>query len=314
MRRLANFFHVLNNMGEWHFSCRHHYNRAWLEATGPLSAAEEDALRRFTAIVRRFPYGDYRRWLGTPFITSPGEDQAWPAVDALVGARRRAVLQSVMAVWADRFTRLWEVGRPQLERLATRFGQALASAPVREAASALETYLGCPFPEPEVHLLLSAGRRSAAGGANEGPGHITLEAMETEDVVMAVELYLHEVVHLMEEPVLSPLLEAASRRHRLRRRRGEKGWNAHFLLREALAGALAPGGCLAPQLGRATRDHRGAACDRRREGQERVAELLELTGHCLPLVDGYLRAGRRVDAGLVEEACRLLAALGSPRG
>jgi hypothetical protein len=59
---------------------------------------------------------------------------------------------------------------------------------------------------------------------------------------------------------------------------GTKGWTAHHLVREALTGAVLPGGCLSPVLGHETRDFQGAAERRLKAGDTRGYGLAKLTG------------------------------------
>ncbi len=153
-----------------------------------------------------------------------------------------------------------------------------------------------------IHLLISRGKASAAGGANEGPGRITLEILETEDLGRGVELFLHEVGHLMEKVRFDPLFEAASRRHGLKRLKGNQGWDAHQLVREALMGALVPAGALSPYLGRQPMDHTAAAVKARERGDQWYAGLLELTGLYFPLVSEYIEQGRPIDKDLLDRA------------
>jgi len=63
-----------------------------------------------------------------------------------------------------------------------------------------------------------------------------------------MEVILHETAHLMEVPEFRPLYVEASSEHGLRELKGDRSWDAHALVREALVGALVPGGCLSPSF------------------------------------------------------------------
>lgn len=106
----------------------------------------------------------------------------------------------------------------------------------------------------------------------------------------------------MEQARFLPRYRALDERYRLREQRGEEGWNAHVLVKEALHGALCPSGCLSPMYGIACRDHMRDAARAREGGYHRQAGLLELTGLVLPLVRRYLDASRSVDDALLESA------------
>lgn len=308
--RLSNLFHFVNNLAAWHFACREEYNRAWLAETGELTAPERVALDGFAAVAREFPYGD--RWLGRAFIPAETPDEAWEQARELIGLERVAIVRSVFETLGPRFDRIWERDLPRLRELPPRLQPIIDSPGVAEAVRALEGFYGTAFPRLIVHLLISRGKNITAGGANEGPGHITLEVLETEDLLDGVDVILHEGSHLMESERFEPLFREFSLGHGLEELKGDRGWNAHQLFREALTGALVPGGCLSWRFGRRPDDHRAQAGRLRARGDVRRASLSELTARFLPLVDGYIRSERPVDGRLLEEAYAIFVA--SPMG
>ncbi|MHB8928327.1 MAG: hypothetical protein ACYC9Q_11880 [Bacillota bacterium] len=304
--RLSNLFHFVNNLAAWHFACREEYNRAWLAETGELTAPERVALDGFAAVAREFPYGD--RWLGRAFIPAETPDEAWEQARELIGLERVAIVRSVFETLGPRFDRIWERDLPRLRELPPRLQPIIDSPGVAEAVRALEGFYGTAFPRLIVHLLISRGKNITAGGANEGPGHITLEVLETEDLLEGVETILHEGSHLMERARFEPMFREFSRRHGLEELKGDRGWDAHHLLREALTGALAPDGCLSQKLGRGPYDHRRAASRFQARGDLQRASLAEMTARVLPLVERYIQDGRPVDRELLDEAYAAYAA------
>lgn len=303
--RPANFFHVVNNLAGWHFSHRPHYNRVWLAETGELTLPEKQSLSAFTEVAREFPYGD--KWLGRPFILADSEAEAWAGAGRLVGKRRARRLRRAFAALEARFSRLWERDLPRLKARAEELDPLLRAETMDRAAAALQTYLATSFPYLIIHLQISRGANSVAGGGNEAPGHITLECLETADLWSAVETVLHEAAHEMEKTRFCPEILALNERYGLDRLKGEAGWSALNLIWEALTGALVPGGCLSPLLGREPDDSMALAEKAREHGDGRMAGLYELTARLSPLVDAYLRAGRAVDRDLMEQAYTIFA-------
>jgi hypothetical protein len=182
---------------------------------------------------------------------------------------------------------------------------ALDSPEVSLAVGMLEDYLLSPCPSVQVHLLLSPLPAFTHGGANEGPGHVTL--CEADGTGSALEVLLHETMHLMERERFLPMFMELSDRYGLAPVGGTKGWTAHHLVREALTGAVLPGGCLSPILRHKTRDFQRAAERRLKAGDTRGYGLAKLTGSYIPLVEPYVRSHRPVDSELLERSYAVLA-------
>ncbi|MHB8758120.1 MAG: hypothetical protein ACYC6V_08940 [Bacillota bacterium] len=243
--------------------------------------------------------------MGKALITAetPDEtpDATWEQARSLIGPEKVSVVQSVFEALSPRFARIWASDETRLRALPERLRKAIASPGVGTAIRALEDFYDTPFPALTVHLLISRGARLSAGGANEGPGHVTLEVLETEDMMEGVEVLLHEGSHLMQAPRLEPLFDEFSRVHGLDTS-GDGLGNARHLFHEALTGSLVPGGCLSWKLGRQPHDHLAREERARARGAEAQAALEELTARFLPLVAAYIDQGRPVDGKLLEDA------------
>ena len=305
--RPGNLLHVVNNLAEWHPACRRHYNGPWLAETGPLAERERAALDRYRWVVAERGYGYGRRWLGRAFGPAAGEAEAWERVRSVLqmGEAEAAALREALEVLEPRFQRLWERDRPRLERLAERLDAALAGDGVAQAVSAVERYLGGPAPRVTIDLLTSRGPR-LGGGANDGPGRISLDALEVPGLAVAVDVVLHEVSHLMEAHRFMAVFDRFSDDPRLARRGSDPHWDARFLLMESLTAALFPGGCLSHLYGAPAIDHAAKAQTERAAGDPQRAGLYELTGLIEPLVRSYVARGLAVDEALFEQALAIL--------
>lgn len=304
--RTANLFHFVNNLSQWHFSCRKHYNLAWLVETGELTPVEREALQLYAAIARRFPYGEH--WIGRAFILADDESQAWNGVSRTVEPSDVPVLRSIFETMTPRFEKIWQADEPRLRKVRSELQGVLETESVGAVLDVLSRFLGVAAPRMTIDLLLSRADGNA-GGANEAADHVTLEVLETVDLRHAVARVLHEAAHNMERPHFDRLFEAISSEYGLDRLKGTMGWDGHHLVREALIGALFPGGCLSYLVGVPLFDYQREAQRTRESGDLRMAGLYSLTGAVIPLVRSYVERCRLVDRALFEEAFHVFEAL-----
>ena len=292
-------FYFASNMAEWHFSCAKPMNQAWIAETGNLSSQETAALSTFAALAREFSFGD--RWMGRFFVLAPTGEQALEQTRDLMGDEKAHLLAGTLSALTPRFDAIWQGDLPRLQDFGDRLETELRSEKVGQAMSLVETYFRAACPPVTVHLLLSRGGW-AIGGANEGPGHVTLAAMERPGIAVPVEVALHEVVHLMEEAKFRPMYRAFSERRGFSDRDGTNDSTPCHLIGEALAGALLPGGCLSKVLGYEVYDFEERAEEQAKMRSAPAAALSRLTGSYVPLVESYLASGRAADERLLEKA------------
>lgn len=60
------FYFFVQNLSEWHFSCRKDYNNLWLDELGPLSKKEKMALQKLKKIHQKYSFGP--KYLGQYFF------------------------------------------------------------------------------------------------------------------------------------------------------------------------------------------------------------------------------------------------------
>lgn len=301
-RHVCKFFFI-NNMSGWHFSCQPHYNEAWIQETGPLTEEETNALEAFADIARQYGY-ESGKWLGRPVVAASSEEQALLDVENLIGGTNAGTLRDVFRVMEPRFAKIWARDEERLIALAERLRGKLLSEGMARAVEVAERLYGTRLSDLEILLTLSRGR-SINGGANEGPGRITLGALEEEDIQSVVEVVLHESIHLMEKAEFQDMYGRISLVHGLEGIKGDKYWNADQLVREAMVEALVPGGALAPLMGGTMRDFASESVRQRAAGRTNSADRAALAGYYVPLMREYIDAGRSIDAELVERAVRI---------
>ncbi len=64
--RWANFYFFIQNLSEWHFSCRRDYNILWREELGSFTSKEESAIKQLKAIHSRYSFKE--SYLGQEFF------------------------------------------------------------------------------------------------------------------------------------------------------------------------------------------------------------------------------------------------------
>ena len=240
--------------------------------------------------------------LGKPVAATSSEEQALTDVEMLIGSNNANTLKHIFGVMEPRFAKIWARDEEKLASLARRLQERLRSDDVARAVAVVENLHGAKPPDLEIILILSRGKGSTSGSANEGPGGITIGALETEDINSIVEVVIHESIHLLEPARFMDIYHGISKTHGLEEIRGEKYWNAHIMVREAIVGALVPGGALAPLIGGRIRDFASEAQQLRAAGCDDNADLTALTGYYLPLMQEYIDAAKPIDAELIERA------------
>jgi hypothetical protein len=126
--------------------------------------------------------------------------------------------------------------------------------------------------------------------------------MERPEIGSVVEVLAHEAIHLMEEPMFNPMFRAFCSARSIEDQADPHKRSPYSLMKEALSGALLPGGCLSPVLGNSAYDWERYADHVEKQGSAERATLGRLTGKYLPLVDSYVRNGRPADGELLLKA------------
>jgi hypothetical protein len=297
-RHVCKFFFI-NNMADWHHACVRYYNEVWIQETGPLTQGETHALEAFAGIAWKYPYGS--EWLGRPIVVASSEEQALKDTEALIGTAHAKRLRDVFLAVEPRFETIWARDEVRLGALAERLCGTLQSEGMARAVEVAERLYGTTLPDLEVLLILSRGQ-TISGGANEGPGRITIAALEAENVQRVVELVLHESIHLLEADGFRDMYRRSSLAHGLEAIKGDRYWNADQLVREAIVEALVPGGVLAPLIGGTIRDFATVSEQHRAAGRLESADLAALAGYYAPLMQEHIDVGKPIDAGFVERA------------
>lgn len=198
--RLANKFFVINNLAEWHESCRIQYNEAWLRRTGALTPTEATALKKFKALISRYGFSydqnEAQCHLGVPFYRS-NETQAWSHIKKLAGKDGVAILKKVFAVFEPRFARIWKL-YADTQRIAS-FRARIGTASYQQLLTQVVRLFGGRKESITVVILFAPVQGAAAGGANLGKRYCTLELPRIPnngwEMSYSLGVLAHEIAH-----------------------------------------------------------------------------------------------------------------------
>lgn len=258
--KTANLFHFISNLTEWHFSCRKGYNKIWLEKTGPLNDKEKRALRRLAKLLIKYHFSSGQKgpngpskFLGIPF-TVYTDKEVWKKVEEWVEPDEFLTLKDVFEVFGSRFEKLWAEEEPKLVNWKAALVKELSKKKYDDLEKDLETFFNQKpkFYNIDVHLLINT--TGIGGGANIGPGRITLEciAFSVDYLPYVLGTFYHEVTHLtfehgyyqdLLEQFLKSTREVVSEKYALL----GSGCSRWTIINEGVVSSLLPDGYLAPK-------------------------------------------------------------------
>jgi|GEM_PF-2035515 len=194
----ANQFFFIQNLAEWHFSCRASFNKEWLEQTGSLSDKEGKALNVLKKLLVKYDFSKIKN------DSSINIYEYFTRYDELkdkriLGETEIKTYLSAMDVFEGRFEKIWKADLVKLEIVK----EILKKAFEKEKKAVLKD-LKIIFKDKindnqdfEVYLLLSAGPSGGGGGANIGPGRVTLECSSLEERLVnhKIAVLWHEITH-----------------------------------------------------------------------------------------------------------------------
>lgn len=202
--RISNLFFFISNMAEWHFSCRKEYNKAWIEQTGVLTEKESGAIKEFGEIMREYGF-EYKKnkfvYLGQYFFLYSEKD-VWAEVSKNVTESEYKKIREIFKILDLRFKKIWN------EKGIREWGKLLKKTAESENGKKLMIEVeqsvnrSKKMDDIVIHIIPSPIRnKSVSGGANLGPGHITIEAsiINTSDEYIEIVLgtMAHEVAHVL---------------------------------------------------------------------------------------------------------------------
>lgn len=196
--KLANLYFFIQNLSEWHFSCRKQYNIFWRSLLNKPTTQELNALESFRTIHQRYPFGP--KYLGNFFINSDSK-KAWEKLKKKVDGNDYKKIRSIFQLFSKQFEKLWSVEEPSMRKWKTLLSNELKDKQTRNKIhSALGRFYNLPKncnQIVKIYLLLSSPEQQG-GGANLPEG-ITLEISRRpfSELPSAIGLIWHETAHFL---------------------------------------------------------------------------------------------------------------------
>lgn len=212
--KLGNQFFFISNLTEWHFSCRKKYNEEWLKQTGHLNKKEKKAIEEFKTIIKNYGFeskSDKNVYLGIPFIIPPSS-RVWKKVKNWVKKDDYKKLKKIFEIFKPRFEKIWAVSSKQLKETKQILRKKLENKKTNEI---LEVFSNLYKNKEEIgetleiYLFAAPTKSGMGGGANLGPGRITIESSKVgkEELPRLLSMIFHEIAHLFERKYFRPLLK-----------------------------------------------------------------------------------------------------------
>lgn len=240
INKWANFYFFVQNLSEWHFSCRHSYNEFWRKKLRKFSKKEKQNLKIFTELHNKYPFGT--DFFGQVFFI---KKEPFVALKKELPVKNFRLLKEVFNIFNSHFEKIYKEDLPLLKiwkaKLEKNANRPLLIKRLNKNLASL--YCAKLIKEKKVikvYLLLS-GPNLSSGGANMDNESITLELSRypLEAVNQIIGVIWHELIHLhFENKNFMPLI------NKIYNNDQEKV----NLIKEAVASSLLPNGVLGINL------------------------------------------------------------------
>ncbi len=195
IKKWANFYFFVQNLAEWHFSCRKDYNKEWKKELGKFSEREKIALRKFKTIHLKYPYE--KKYLGLPFFLNKNP---WEKLKNVLTKAEFQTLQNVFSVFSGKFEYLYKRDFPFLKAWQKFLFEKVNRFPFNEKINKiLASFYRAPQIKDEVKVYLLVSGEKFGGSANLDKKSIVLEIsrypIKKENLWQILGTIWHEIAH-----------------------------------------------------------------------------------------------------------------------
>ncbi|MEK7120582.1 MAG: hypothetical protein AAB840_00640 [Patescibacteria group bacterium] len=245
--KLDNFYFFISNLTEFHFSCRPHFNKDWIEATGELSQEEKLAILELKPIFKKYGFvfkDDKSLYLGKYFYCPEDKDK-WNTLKEYVSESEYKKLSDGFKVFENRLNKLYR--EDLIQNWKATLEKELSSEKFITLLDFAKHFFSAKISDDilNVHLLVSPSLTwSASGGANLGDDDITLEVpifnITQEQIELAVCILVHEASHIWFEK---------NQNYKITEKLSGKNFD---LIKEVIINSVAPSGFPAQKYAKAS--------------------------------------------------------------
>lgn len=327
----ANFYFFIQNLSEWHFSCRPIYNQEWLKQTGPLIEKEKTALNNFREIIKNYGFsykkGGKSKYLGQIFFLN-SEKKIWKKLKKFVSSSEFKKLREIFEIFEPRFNKIWDRYSNNLRRVEI-FKKRLQRKNWKKLWKDLEIVLGGKKKIRKINIIVILAplghQETASGSANIGTKHITLELPDLKEntwqLDYSIGILAHEIGHILfRMNGGEKMIEKMMKQSKLPGKIKHFNFSVSGAIRELIIESFVPKGCLgqiysdyklAPML-LANLD-KGLESARKFKNKEVISYYNQLNIYLLwqiyPLALSYFKNKKPIDKYFILEIGKLIKSL-----
>lgn len=208
INRWANFYFFVQNLSEWHFSCRKNYNTLWQKQFGELTNKEKRPLETFKKI--RLNYKKSKSCFEIAFFT---KQNPWIFLKSNLPPREYKTIKKVFENLEIKFTKLYCSDLPTLKKWQILLNKKGNDQKINQKIiQVLDGLYGTNIRNKNITIkiyLLFSSPNNSGGGANINQKSISLEIsrLPLDMIYHVFGIIWHEIIHLsFQNQVFFPLL------------------------------------------------------------------------------------------------------------
>jgi len=290
VKKWAVFYFFIQNLSEWHFSCREDYNILWRKELGPFTEKQEKALKQFKKLHQKYSFG--KHYLGRHFYL---RKNPWKSLEKELSKQEFNNIKDIFSLFKEKFEIFYKKELPLLKKWKYRLEKWLGSKKKKLLLDKINFKLSRLYNSPllkkriRIYLLFSSPDRSGGSASLDGKS-ISLEISRCplEKLNKSTGIILHELIHLH--------FEKHSFKHTVEKIVGKSKKSAMIVL-ETTASALFPAGYLGQKFLNI-------------ENEKRSLHILfvkeKLYDRIMNLIKKYVTKDRRLDEEYLEEIISII--------
>ncbi len=234
INKWANFYFFVQNLSEWHFSCRQAYNELWRKELGGLSDDEEKKLKLFASLHKKYSFG--KDFFGQTFFSNK---DPLKKIKNQMPQKKFVLLTSIFSAFLPHFNKIYEKDYIYLKKWKKTLEKSHnRKSLINQLNKSLAILYNTKPLQKEIYVYLLFSSPNHSGGSTSGNGeNISLEISRysLNKVNHAVGIIWHEFIHLyFEKKYFLPLLQ----------KKLNKNQKTINFLKEITASSLLPNGIL----------------------------------------------------------------------
>jgi hypothetical protein len=232
--KLSNLYFFIQNLSEWHFSCRKKYNEIWKKELGKFSEKEKRAIKKFKKIHLKYPYRN--NYLGAYFFSK----KSWFNLKKEIDEKDFKEIKKIFSILENKFNQLYKKEYSNLKKWQKALGEEFKKPYHKKIIKTLsKIYNTKPlWEEMNVYLVFSDKIFAGGGGRMKNNTSIECSQIPISQIKRITGITWHETIHIcFEKQYFLPLLKKMF-----------KDSEIPYLIKEIVNCSLFPNGILAKKF------------------------------------------------------------------